>query len=324
MEQNKMNTDIKFDAISMTENEKLVLKKLNEELIGLCSALPASLQNQAMLFLFKYSGFSPDQPFDFFKLFYVPTWSFIHWFEIYYPSLNDHQIQNAIRAQAMAMFLHLLDDHLVDGQNNTDNLMLQLRTEAWMRYKNALTSLSSLVKNDGDTLILEMINRYFSGIHQPPSPENLEDFLTISRKQVATWIIAPLLLLKKSGETENTLQDLQKAFEAYFLAWRILDDVQDFTSDLRNGEKSSFFYILPEEQQMHWFNCKGIDADDLQGIPSYKVLSEYIKDNDLFYILIKRVCTELTTASKLCLKHGWNEIAEQYSAMKISLEKVQK
>ncbi|MCB1193576.1 MAG: hypothetical protein H7A23_26390 [Leptospiraceae bacterium] len=66
---------------------------------------------------------------DVFWLFWQLLSSIIHDF-VLNPKMNETTYFMSVRVQAMAMFLHSLDDHLCDGQLSTGIVKLHLRTSA--------------------------------------------------------------------------------------------------------------------------------------------------------------------------------------------------
>jgi hypothetical protein len=56
--------------------------------------------------------------------------------------LDEGDVTNAVTAQSMAMFLHSLDDHLVDGQVSVTPLTLFLRSQAWTIMTRAFCNLA--------------------------------------------------------------------------------------------------------------------------------------------------------------------------------------
>lgn len=309
---------IRFGDIDLTQEEDQVFKEMGNEVLNLCKVLPAPLQNKGMIFLSKFGSLEPGKQFRFFNLFYIPTWSVIYWLNSHNPVFSKSEIKNALAGQAMAMLLHFLDDHLVDKQVKTDHLMLQIRTESWMRFNKAVSGISVSVEG-GEEIVREQIDTYFDGIHEPPESEVLEDFLDISRKQVATWAIIPILLAKKIDNSGELCRDIREIYESFFVAWRIVDDMQDFIDDLKNGEKSSIFYSLSDEGREQWYNCRGIPENDLEETVQWKRLLEHIEESDILGSLIKRAKEELEKAAHISKKNRLDGLADEYMAMREGL-----
>ena len=72
-------SEINFGAVNLTDGEKKFCSEWNSEIISLCKSLPESTQTDALLFFMRYSGLSFGEEINFFRTYYVPTWSIIYW-----------------------------------------------------------------------------------------------------------------------------------------------------------------------------------------------------------------------------------------------------
>ena len=123
---------IDFGSVDLSGREKEFYKEFNSEIISLCDSLPESIQTDALLFFMKYSGLSIGHKLDFFKNYYVPSWSIIYWLihsERPNRRLTQEDIKNAKTAHSMAMILHSLDDHISDKEIPASHLTLLLRSQ---------------------------------------------------------------------------------------------------------------------------------------------------------------------------------------------------
>ena len=229
-------------------------KAFNDEITSLCRGLPASQQAGALIFLMNYSGITIGTDMDFFKNYYHPAWTILaHIAEAGASDGTPDNFPHHIRAHAMAMFLHSLEDHLTDEEIRTDNRTLLLHGEAWRRYRNALDAITREEQNRR-MMTEEYLDRYFSTIAVPPEEETLEGYCNHFRDQMATWTLTPFLLAQEAGVGIDP-EFLCEAYEAFGIAWRLLDDLNDLEEDLAKGTRSAAYYVL-EPQWQALFNLR--------------------------------------------------------------------
>ena len=230
-------SELEFGNVELTPGEKRFGKLLNTYALRSCFRLPVGLQNAAALYFINQSRQSQEGGIDYFANFYGPCWSLLYWLEteLAGPDLNPEESEAAATAQAMALHLHSFDNHLADRQEKTSHLKLQMRTVAWNTFTESLAKLGDAVP-DGENIIRTEINVYYEAVHNPAPCCNLEEYLELSRRQGATWAIAPMLMaLKLTGEPEVARQ-AKESMEAFLLAYRILDDIQDREEDRAAGK----------------------------------------------------------------------------------------
>ena len=165
-----------FGRIEPNQEQINLHDSMNRQLLNLCKKLPRPLQNSAAIFLRQYNP-TDNFMFDFMSLFYPPSYSILYWISNF--SIRDeiHTRQNrefGSKAMSMALFLHLLDDHIADGDIRVDHMHLQLRTEAWNVYMENLEYLGNQVPN-GKEIIREYIEEYFDNIYDPPAIQTIDE-----------------------------------------------------------------------------------------------------------------------------------------------------
>ena len=241
-----------FGAVRLSEKQNKFYRQFNDENISLCDSLPKCVQEEALRFLKEYSGIKRDEDSDFFKNYHAPSWSVIYWLthSDHHKSdnLTKEDIHDAVAAHAMAMNLHSLDDHLNDGQISVNHLTLLLRSQSWMIMNAAFNRLAAGV-HGREKIIQRFLNDYYAGICNPQEPESLDGYCDRFRKQMATWLIVPVLISKKIGHDENLTDALQKAYESFGIAWRLLDDLQDMEKDMERSEHSAIYIGLLMKQR---------------------------------------------------------------------------
>ena len=135
-------TPLRFGAVAPRPEIAALRRDLDDRLAAILSPLPAPLWREALSTLDRYAGSAGD----FYSLFYVPVWSFLHWVPAAAGEpLDSALLADARTAQALGLFLHLWDDHLCDGQLAVDLLRLQVRTQAWQTYLEAVRRMADKV-----------------------------------------------------------------------------------------------------------------------------------------------------------------------------------
>ncbi len=226
---------------------------LNREIIALLHSLPASTHTDAVVFLLEHRGTSFIPQFDYFRHYHAPAWTTLYWIaqHDHRGRLTPQEYRWAQTAHAMALFLHPLDDHLNDGQLPPSHLNLLLRSQAWLRMQQALKPLAGRVK-DGDRLMRAFLDDYYASIATPPPVATLDGYCDHFRKQMATWLIVPVLMVRRQTADLEFAATLQLAYGAFGIAWRLLDDLQDIEPDRCSGTPSAIYHTLPERLRSGW------------------------------------------------------------------------
>jgi hypothetical protein len=107
------------------------------------------------------------------------------------------------------------------------------------------------------------INRYYSSIgtdpvgFTDPLKPTLEDYCDHFRNQMAnTTLVVDICTVSVNIEKEKRA-DILESFECFGIAWRLLDDINDFEEDLGSGTKNACFYALDSRGQSIYENiCK--------------------------------------------------------------------
>ncbi len=279
---------IQFGEVGLSDEAVAFRREMNREVIDLMRSLPVAIHADAAVFFMQDLGIPFIPEFDYFRPYVTPAWSILYWLEQHpaiAPNLKTEDRNPAKTAQAMALFLHLLDDHLNDGQLPATHLNLLLRSQAWLRMNAAFTQISSGVGRGSD-IVQGFINDYYASIGSPPTVDTLDGYCTHFRRQMATGMIVPVLMaVKLTGDDRFSLA-LQQAYGAFGIAWRLLDDVQDLDADMRTGSHSGIYFALPNDIRPFWGNAS----------QSGKVRAALQRHGTLD-TLVKRMCRELASAA---------------------------
>ncbi len=209
----------------------------------------------------------------------------------------------------MAMILHSLDDHINDGELPASHLTLLLRSQAWMKMINALKNLSGGVDN-GERIVIDFIDDYYSSILDPNDINTLESYCDLFRKQMATWLIAPVLIAKKMTIDEGLTDAVQTAYESFGIAWRLLDDINDIQTDMKNGTHSSIYVCLPDKIKKLWDRNSRAESNN-ENVYS-DLIFEYVLDTRLIERIRQRIFKELQSAASISENFNLSGLAGEY------------
>ncbi len=309
-------SEIDFGTVNLSNGEKEFYSELKNEIISLCKSLPESTQTDALLFFMRYFRIPIGQELDFFRDYYVPAWSIIYWLfqsRLCSKGLGHEDLKNAITAHTMALFLHSLDDHLNDNEIPATHLTLLLRSQSWMIMINALNRLANGVE-DGNEIIQNFIDDYYSGIRSSEDTESLDSYCELFRKQMATWLIVPVLVTKKTTTDDQFIDAIQSAYGSFGIAWRLLDDIKDIETDMVKGVHSSVYYCLPQKIKNNWDKNIG---DENSG--SARIILNYVLENNVIARIIARICRELELAASIADSYKMMDFADEFRCLLSSL-----
>lgn len=310
-----LTNELSFGEIKLNNNEINFYKKLNQQIFALCENLPEKIQTDSMLFIMSYFRCQLGLSFEFFKNFYAPSWLIIYHITNLsnrYSNNNQQEIEKSITAQSMAMFLHSLDDHLHDKSIPVSHIVLLIRSQAWMKMNEAINFLTNN-NPEYTTITKELINDYYSSIASVPDPETLDNYCNHFRKQMATWMIIPLINAKKITSDTEFIRNIKNSYESFGIAWRLLDDINDIFTDLAANTHSSVFISLPREGKKLWEQFHVLSPED-QKI-SIEKICDLLINNNIIENIVLRICTELTTAESCMNSLGLKRFADQYRSL---------
>jgi hypothetical protein len=305
--------NIRFGAVTLNRDEEFIYQRLNQQMIHLCRSMPESAQTSVMLFMMRYAGIAPGEPMAFFRNYPAPVWSIIHHVSEKGKASRDlspDEYEHAVRAHSMAMYLHSLDDHLNDGDIPTSHLMLLMRSQAWMIMNASISRFAAGIE-DGTIIAEDLINEYYSGICSCYEPESLDDYCTLFRKQITTGLIIPMLLSIRLSSNSASIDNIRKSQEAFGIAWRLLDDLNDTGDDARQGIHSSVYFVLPEEGRTIW-DKMGRKTPEREKYNAMDSIRKIIETNRVVDYIIDMICNELERAEGYADKDGLSGLAVQY------------
>lgn len=311
---------IDFGAINLSDREKEFYKELNNEIILFCKSLPESIQTDAIIFSMRYSGISFGEDLNFFRNFIVPAWSIIYWLTQSCPTnnkLTEKYIKNAITAHSMALFLHSLDDHLNDGEMPASHLALLLRSEAWMKMTAAHNVLADSV-DGGEEIARDFIDDYYASIRSSEEIKSLDSYCDLFKKQMATGMIVPVLMIQKMTRDVEFVNDIQAAYGSFGIAWRLLDDINDVEIDMLKSLHSSIYVCLTENIKSHW--DKLAEEESNKESDNFKIIVDYLIDNGIIDRIKTRICSELEAAASIADAYKIVGLADEFRCLSRPLQ----
>jgi len=281
--------------------------------------MPNSVQTRALLFLMEYleTGVCKDP--DFFAQYHPPAWSILYWLtrkDIHHGNLSDHHVRTAVTAHTMAMLLHLLDDHMNDGELPASHLLLVIRSQAWVIMQSALKRLSSNIPS-GTERVQAFLNEYYRSICSPERVPDVHRYCVLFRSQMATWTMVPCLLASMIRPKTDFADAVRKAYESFGIAWRLLDDIQDAEKDMEKGARTSVYLSLPEELKRCWDELGTSSGKTRARLE--RILFKHIAEGELIDGLKSRVCEELEMAASITDSKGMRGLSEEFTSLALPL-----
>jgi hypothetical protein len=316
-------SEMDFGDIVLSDAEKKFCHEWNRESILFCKSLPESTQTDALLFFLKYAKTSFEK-LNLFRLYYVPAWSIIYWLiqsGAGGSRIKQVDINNAKSAHFMAMFLHALDDHLTDNQVPATHLTLLLRSQAWMIMNNTLGSLADGV-DGGVKIVAGFLDDYYSSIRSSEKIESLDRYCELFRKQMATWLIVPVLMSKKMGTGAEFTEAIRTAYGSFGIAWRLLDDIKDIEADMVSGVHSAIYVCLSNDIKNCWEkNQRGNIRNEIG--PHGNAIVNYLLHNRIIESIKARICSELVSAAAIADNHQLPGLADEFRCLLTPMEDTQ-
>lgn len=314
---NPSSSTIRFGTVELAPGLEAFRQALNREMTEFLYSLPAPTHADAAVFFMQHLGtrFIPD--FDYFRHYHPPAWSVLYWIAGRRAHRKSSPAEEgwARMAHAMALFLHPLDDHLNDGQLPATHLNLLLRSQAWRRMHAALEPLADAVAGGG-AVVRGLIDDYYASIGTPPTIPTLEGYCTHFRRQMATWLIVPVLMARRQAADRSFAADLKRAYESFGIAWRLLDDLQDITADRVSGARSAVYYALPARLRPAWAL-----GDASATVPRHDRVADYLAVHAVHRTIQARIGNELAAAAALVAGLGMTEMAAELHALRRPFQK---
>lgn len=297
-----------FGRVNPTEAVAAFGHEMNREMMAFLRSLPASTHADAVVFFMQHFRTPFFPAFNYFRNYHTPSWSIIYWLDQMgadHGLLTPEDSRHARTAHAMALFLHPLDDHLEDGQLPATHLHVLIRSQAWLRMNAALDRLTAVVAG-GTEIVKDLVNDYYASIGVPPKLETLDGYGDHFRKQMATGMIVPALLMAKMKCGSAFTGKLKTAYGAFGLAWRLLDDLQDLDVDMKTGSHSAIYFSLPPDIRQLWDQTS---QNENAGICAK--IRAIVYNDGAWEAIRKRICLELASAASTMEEIQMTGLAEE-------------
>lgn len=300
-------TAIGFGRVAATPAVRRLRQELNDILFQLPVTLPAPLASEARAILSGYSGGDGD----FYRLFYVPIWSWLHWAPAAARTpLSEELLATARTAHALALFLHLWDDHLCDRQLAVDPLRLQVRTLAWEQFVAASQQLCARA-GAHPHLVAAHTDEYLTSLQYPAPITDLDSYCARFARQIAIWTLTPRLL-GGAGAGPAGSAALCDIVTGFAIAWRLLDDLQDTDEDLLRGAETAVWIELDEVGRTHWRACQAQSlAQGELALAEWRALAAALHTSGCLSRLLARIDAHLRDAACTATVQGWDGIARE-------------
>jgi len=255
--------------------------------------------------------------------FYAPAWSILFWLHRSCADnrrLEPEYVKDAMTAHTMAMFLHAFDDHLTDGQWPVTHLALLMRNQSWMIMDQANNRLARKVEN-GAEIVRGFVDDYYSSISKSAQTQSLDCYCELFRKQMATWVIVPILLAKRIWDDQEYSRSIQSAYSSFGIAWRLLDDLQDIEKDMIKGVHSSIYVCLSEDLRGWW--DKDLEEKQDQNNNYAQTILSYVLEKKVIDTIVGRTCNELESAASIADSCNMPGLAGEFRCLLEPLRKGQ-
>jgi hypothetical protein len=301
-----------FGRIAFSAAEKAFYRRFNSEVISFCGSLPESVQSDSLFFLLEYSGTRWADGVDFFANFYGPSWSILYWLSrpCAFPAnrYSKGDVACAVRAHAMALLLHSLDDHLIDGQVPVTPLSLLLRSQLWMIMNNAFRALADGVPG-GAGIVGRFLEAYCWSLQPARKVKDIQTYCKRFKMQMAIGMVAPVLLTLKLTGNADFGRDMEAAYGSFGTSWRLLDDIRDLASDMDAGVHSSIYLCLPRKLRKEWDRVK-VDPPK-GGKKTGSPIADFLMERGILETMKAEAYKELEAAASIAESRDLTGLADE-------------
>jgi hypothetical protein len=218
--------------------------------------------------------------------------------------------ESALRTQACALLLHLWDDHLCDGQLETNMATVEFGSRLRNGFVESAAEMYAEVGLDPQAT-KDALDEYTEALRPGHEITRLENYIALAKRQFATWAVVPFAI-GFAANGERAAADLAEAVLSFAVAWRLLDDIQDVAEDAQTGSKSAVWYAIDETGRELWSRCEGKDPR-IDPEPLVR-LALYASESEARSRLVEEIRKKLATATSLARQNGWRAYADELEA----------
>jgi hypothetical protein len=309
--------EIRFAKVELDPELIGLRRQLSDILASTASKLPALPRQELKSIINAYAGGKND----FFALFYVPVWSFLHWAPaVAQREVAGEALSEAKTAHALSLFLHLWDDHLCDGQLPPNLLRLQFRTLAWQRFMSAAYRLCEFLFLPR-SLVDAAVASYLNSHHAPTVVKNIDEYCSQFSDEFAICTMIPRLL-GHGAFTAASADDLHRAIDLFSVSWRLLDDVQDIDADVMADKRTAVWLELDEPGRTRWKHCRDASLHDGKlNTSAWAELCDAISDSGCLPRLLSRIDRTMSEAVEIANVNRWPELVRELEQMRRGITK---
>lgn len=301
-------TEICFGDVGLSPELTGLRQQLNLILASTASELPPPLRREVLSIIDGYSGGGGN----FFSLFYVPVWSFLHWAPASARLSAERDVLSAARtAHALSLFLHLWDDHLCDGQLRLDLLRLQFRTLAWQRFTSFAYHVCEL-SGAPSRFVDEHVAAYLTSNHSASTVTDLDEYCSRFSSQFAICTLTPRVLGYGLFGPEGA-DELYRVVDLFAISWRLLDDIQDVHLDVITDSRTAVWLELSEAERLLWANCRtsSLQSGKLHA-ETWDELCRTVRKSGVLARLLSRIDGTLDEAGQIAGSNGWAGLRREF------------
>jgi hypothetical protein len=167
--------------------------------------------------------------------------------------------------------------------------------------------------DEGEKIVRAFIDDYYSSIRSSKEIKFLDSYCDLFRKQMATGMIVPFLLTKKMTTNEGFTGAIQAAYEAFGIAWRLLDDIKDIETDMLKSSHSAIYICLPEKIKTFWDKYNEKKSDKKNDFA--RIIMECLVENGVIQGITERICSELESAASIADDYNITGLADEFRCL---------
>ena len=173
----------------------------------------------------------------------------------------------------------------------------------------------------GSAIVRDFIDDYYSSIATSDGTKSLDSYCDLFMKQMATWLIVPILIARKICADEGFSRSIQAAYSSFGIAWRLIDDLQDIEKDMMQGVHSSIYVCLNEDLRGCW--DKDTEEKKEQNNGYVQTILSYVLEKKVIDTVKERACSELESAASIANSCSMPELADEFRCLLKPLRKGQ-
>lgn len=281
-----------FGEVCLSVDQKNFYDGLNTAILSVIQSLPQSVQIDALLALARHLEIPYEKKCDFFKGFYAPSWSILYWIAVSLGARAEFSLKDTYPYQAVhaiAMLLHLWDDHLNDGDLPASHLTILIRSQMWMMFKQTLDKLVHGSERDA-IFVRRCLDRYYKSIENSNPMASLDAYCEQFKQQMSLGYIAPVLLSRRMTPDVDLVNRVRSALGSFGCAWRLLDDLHDVPCDIQSNTKSAVHVCLSDGAKRLWNRwAPGQHLDNSRD----NAITRAIEAESIVERIAGRICAEL-------------------------------